>query len=309
LAAAGICGLTYDWKRRNYSPKELALHKLSWFDFCISNGIECPVLRVLQPEQIVLELLSETQHENSQYFAVAPVGGQRHAYFTCRRLTDSRYLAEILRKCPLAFLPLWQACMMAGGATSVEYTEEFRKLLFAAGSGGNQALVRQPAIPTVFGQVELTVHRDPVTISHLFVENVDGGLLIAFLARTNYGHALSGSVKHVCYVKGHSIRVGWFGAGGRGPTSKFANNFLAINSAFGTWTVMAENMDKVGRSHDILKEFASLDVEELRRTFTELVQGSTPWSQDFLHRFIVGLGAGNRLLSFGDRKKIKGSDD
>ncbi|MCX6591128.1 MAG: hypothetical protein NTZ56_06360 [Acidobacteria bacterium] len=231
-----------------------------------------PIL-VPRPSEVALYLRRYLTHEGSERRVIAAVGPGQHCYAIGARLPNSPLLARLIRENPLTYVALWGGCMIAGGATSVRYAPDF-----LAGIGRSETReARIAAIERLDATVDLTVARDPVSLGYFTVTDLpDGSMLITMLARTNYGHALDGSVSHMMLITGSEIRVGWVGAGGSTPIiSAHLNNMLAMNTGFGTWSGMIRNMRRVAANQALLEALDGLDAEERRKKITELIWAST----------------------------------
>ena len=205
---------------------------------------------------------------------MAELPASQHAYFIGARLINSRLMAHLIRRDPALYGALWAGCM-SGGVTAMEWDPQLLAALNPTRVRA-QLTERGELRSDGLSYIDLTMSRDPVVLGPFGVVERSGSQLIAMLARTAYGHALSGSVLHIFHVSGDEIRVGWFGAGGTGPISRYANNYVAINTALGTWSIMIRNMNLIAGNEMILESIRNLTIEGRQELIYRTILDTTP---------------------------------
>jgi hypothetical protein len=148
---------------------------------------------------------------------------------------------------PYAFPLLWGGCMPYGGVTvDICPTPEIANDVI-----GSSRLV-------------LTDGQDPILFSHhtSIPRSPSSGRNASatyFLARTLYGHALTGSVLHYMLVTERGdVVVMWLGAGAGVPViGGHLNNLVALHDGHGIWPAMVNNLRAAFREPEVFNVFAS----------------------------------------------------
>jgi hypothetical protein len=177
-----------------------------------------------------------------------------HGYIHCERLaTVPKVLSleslVLLMSKPMLWPYLWMGTFPHGGVHHV--------------------------VPNVSGELQVTLTRpflsksggDPVRVSDMVVSTSIPKPLVpkasegeyflsqSFLARTEVGHALTGSVRHCLIVCDGVIYGLWVGVGSGPPVlGDVANYAVALHPVFGTWPLMCKSLKKVLADDDRLIE-------------------------------------------------------
>jgi hypothetical protein len=206
-------------------------------DYMGQDNNICPSLRLADPSKAAQFMNLNLKEPGSTLRIQAEQPYGRHLYGFYQRLVDCSELAALVRMEPMLFALLWAGALPGGAEFSFppQLSQQLRLARLKNTSAVTYPLMDIPA--------DLTRSRDPIIIrGYQTTWLSDDQMIISFCALTRYGHAMEGSVLHTFYVDGDRMIIGMTGAGGNSATSYFLNNMLAIDSGFGIWTGLANNM-------------------------------------------------------------------
>ncbi|TAN20861.1 MAG: hypothetical protein EPN33_13830 [Acidobacteria bacterium] len=178
----------------------------------------------------------------------------------------------------------WAGSMMAGGADVSLFPGVLEDLRHE---------VEADTLQRRIGHGVLTSGRDQVELSRPRRTFGGNGTLTTFLARTEYFHALSGSVLHGCYIRPNGDIIWfWCGAGGRGLNSRFVNNPSAINLQLGIWPNMARAMRHAYQDRTLMTAFLAAEPDRALDMVAALIHSGTmqrgPLRDALLHMLAWG---------------------
>lgn len=258
-------------------PAQLPPPIMTVFGFDPETAPECPQLGIqigdverlaqqysLEEGRIVTGVINPALYNgppDSHFYLVATNAGNIY------RLAEmTGYSPEFVRS-RVSSLPhmmaTWAGSMMAGGADISLFPGVLEALRHE---------VEADSLQRRIGHGVLTSGRDRVELSRPQRASGINGTLTTFLARTEYFHALSGSVLHGCYIRPNGdILWFWCGAGGRGFNSRFVNNPAAINLELGIWPDMARTIHHAYQDRTLMTAFLAAEPDRALDMVTALI--------------------------------------